>query len=404
MSNEDFYNYNRSSYIRLLTARNLARFTNMAFYVYFMWEIVYVYHSIFLVSLIPGFSFLGYLIVALPEGAIIDKYDRSKIYIIVNAIILASYFMLLKHSLYTIYTVDLISSTMIWIITDDLRAITKEIIPHEKMEHAQSINMFSSGIFELGGIITGGIFIFVGYDNLMLLLIAISIIELILSSTNRSKKLYVKKNNNTGFGGTAKIALTILPFLLLGLLLNGMFVALDVFASGLIHIIMHAPSYYYTFFVAGYPAGILFGGIISMNPKISKIHAKKYSMTVYIFLSGILFILIALNRIAILDGIFTIIIGTFLAFINIVLESKIINGIPNSITGKFNSLTMMFSVSSSPVMAFFFGYISRFVYFPDIILAAGIVVTISAISVRYVMESFDKNIGKVEPDYSETGV
>ncbi|MEM0139089.1 MAG: hypothetical protein QXZ44_00525 [Ferroplasma sp.] len=402
MTEIDLYENNKRTYIRLLISRNLARFTNMAFSIYFMWEIVYIYHSVFLVSLIPGFSLLGYLIIAIPEGVIIDRYNRNKIYIIINAFMVFSYLILIKDSLYSIYIVDLISSTIIWVISDDFRGIEKQIIPPEKMEHVQSMDMLSSGLFMLAGIILGGVFIFIGYNYLTLFLVSVSIIELLLSIKNTTKKLHITDNKNAfKFKSTVKITASILPFLLLGLLLNGMFIALDVFASGLIHIIMHAPSYYYTLFVAGYPAGMLIGGVISMNPRVNAYHGRKNSMALYIFISGIIFILIAINRMPVLDGVLTFIIGVFLAFINILLESKLINGIPDSIMGKFNSLATMFSISSSPVMAFAFGYLSEFVYFPYILLFAGIVVAMSSLSVKYVMNSFERNIKNIEIDFPE---
>ena len=91
MLTADLYKHNRSAFVRYLISRNIARLSNTAYYIYFMWEIIANYHSVLLVSLIPGFSMLGYLIIAIPEGSIIDKYDRHIIYIAVNVLMVITY-------------------------------------------------------------------------------------------------------------------------------------------------------------------------------------------------------------------------------------------------------------------------------------------------------------------------
>jgi hypothetical protein len=102
-----------------------------------------------------------------------------------------------------------------------------------------------------------------------------------------------------------------------------------------------------------------------------------------------------------LDGIGTFVLGIILAFINIYIETMIMNSIPSSITGKFNSLTAMFSVSASPVMAFVFGYLSKFLYFPYIITIVGIIMVFTSLIVIQIMDSFNKAMKKVEQENPE---
>jgi DHA3 family macrolide efflux protein-like MFS transporter len=402
MLTSDLYKHNRNAYVRYLISRNLARFSNTAYYIYFMWEIIANYHSVLLVSLIPGFSFLGYLIIAIPEGSIIDRYDRHFIYIGINILMVLTYSILFfGRSLFIIYAVDFLSSTFMWVVSDDFRALTKEIMPADHMATAQSADQLSSGVFTLAGIILGGAFIFLRYSTVYISLVVISILALAIIFVPKTIKVSHRSIVKNGFKSTVKIMKNILPFLLLTMLLNGMFIAIDVFASGLINIIMHASSIYYTFFIAGFPAGMLAGGLISMHSFYRPYQNNKRIMAFYIFMTGVIFILISLNRIPVMDGILTFLSGVILAFINVYIETMVINSIPSSITGKFNSLTAMFSVSSSPVMAFVFGELSRFIYFPYIITIVGVIMLISSLTVIKIMEGFNTAMEKIEKENPE---
>ncbi len=398
----DLYKHNRSAFIRYLISRNIARFSNTAYYIYFMWEIVANYHSVFLVSLIPGFSLLGYLIVAIPEGAIIDKYSRHIIYIVLNLFMIITYSLLIRgDSLLIIYAVDFLSSMFAWVISDDFRALEKEIIPAEHMANAQSADQLSSGLSTLLGIVTGGVLIFTAYRDVYILLIGISVLALAMifvPNTIMASHRSVVKN---GFRSTFKIVKSILPFLLLTTILNGMFVALDVFSSGLIYIVMHASSIYYTFFIAGFPTGMLVGGLLSMHPFFRKYQKSKKLIATYVMLTGGIIILMAFNRIPIMDGFLSFGAGLILAFINIYIETLVINSIPSSITGKFNSITTMFSVSSSPLMAFVFGYLSLFFYFPFILAAIGVITLFISLTVSKIMNGFTSSMEKIEKENPE---
>ena len=93
--------------------------------------------------------------------------------------------------------------------------------------------------------------------------------------------------------------------------------------------------------------------------------------------------------------------GVILAFVNVYIETMVINSIPSSITGKFNSLTAMFSVSSSPIMAFVFGYISGFLYFPYIITIVGVIILVSSFTVIRIMDGFNMAMERIEKENPE---
>ncbi len=402
MYKENLYKNNKKPFILFLISRNISTFANMIFYIYFMWIIVNEYYSVFLVSLIPAFSLLGYLIVAIPEGYIIDKYNRKKVFILLNLFSIIIYSVLfIKNSLLIIYSVDFFSSLLMWVISDDFRAITKEIIPEENIKNAQSMDQTSRGVAMFFGIILGGFFIFINHFFMYYFLVIISIISLVIILNLNARKIHKYKYNSNGFKYSFKIMKRIIPFLLLLMRLNGLFISLDVFSAGLIHIIMKASSIYYTLMILGYPAGMLLGGIISTRKMYSRLYGNEKYMVIYVLFLGFLLILISLNRVPILDSLFTFIIGIILAFINIELETLLINGIPSAITGKFNSITAMFSIGSSPAMAFIFGILSKFLYFPYIIAIAGIITIITSFTVISILKSFKMNISKIKDMYPE---
>ncbi len=401
MSKNDLYETRWNNYFRYLISRNISRYSSMAFYVYFMWEIIYNYHSILLVSLVPAFSLMGYLIIVLPEGHMIDKYNRFKLFIIINILMIITYAILFtSSSLLIIYIVDFFAALISWVVYDNFHAITKEIVNNSDMDRAISMDQGASGISELAGILSGGIFIYINYNYFVLFLIIISFAGLLLSLKYNVKGMY-QKNERASFKHVFKMMKTIYPFLIFAMVLNGVFVALDVFASGLIYIIMKAAPIYYTLFIAGFPAGMILGGILAVNKNVKKTNDSLKIMGIYIFITGLMFIFIAINRIPIMDFVFTFFMGLIIAFINIKITSMVLNSVPNSITGRFNSVGALFSAGSTPLMAVIFGFLSGFIYFPYIIATVGIITIILSLEINRVINSFKTNMEKLNELYPE---
>ncbi len=401
MLKNNLYETQWKNYFRYLISRNISKYSSIAFYVYFMWEIIYRYHSLFLVSLVPAFSLLGYFIIVLPEGHLMDKYNRFKLFIIINIFLIITYSVLtINKSLLIIYIVDFFSSLISWVMYDNFHAITKEIVNKNDMNKAVSIDQSVSGISELLGIISGGIFIFVNYSYFVSFLIIISITGLLLSLKYNVKGMY-KKNNNASFKHVFIIIKKIYPFLIFSLILNGIFISIDVFSSGLIYIIMKASPIYYTLFIAGFPSGMILGGLLSVNKNIKKINDSMKIIGIYLFLIGILFILIAINRIPIIDFAYSFSMGFIVIFINIKIGSMILNEIPNSITGRFNSVTTLFSAGSSPLMAVVFGFLSEFIYFPYLIAAVGVIAMLLSFMINNIIKGFKNNMEKITDLYPE---
>ncbi|WP_175267024.1 hypothetical protein [Acidiplasma cupricumulans] len=78
-----------------------------------------------------------------------------------------------------------------WVISDDFRGITKEIIPENSMVKAQSLDQTSSGLFTLAGTLSGGFFIFLERRYFYLFLIVISVVAVIMILGNHPAKYTV---------------------------------------------------------------------------------------------------------------------------------------------------------------------------------------------------------------------
>ncbi|WP_061951774.1 hypothetical protein [Acidiplasma cupricumulans] len=143
--------------------------------------------------------------------------------------------------------------------------------------------------------------------------------------------------------------------------------------------------------------GMLIGGIIAMK----KFTEKSGLLKLFVFGIGAIFIFIALNRIAILDSVLAVFLGIIIAFLNVYIETLIINSVPNSITGKFNSITTVFSGGSSPVMAVIFGILSEFIFFPYIIIITGLIMMASSFMVNRIFNGFKDRMDGMKIIYPE---
>ena len=136
----------------------LCRTSSFVFNLYFMWVIVVKYDSIFLSTLVPTISLLGYVIISLPEGFILDRFNSSYVGFISTILLLFAYVTLLfSRTLETIYTVDIISSILTAILFDAFIKSSKDIIDDSKNSTVSSLNQLGSGLSNVLGIIMAGI-------------------------------------------------------------------------------------------------------------------------------------------------------------------------------------------------------------------------------------------------------
>lgn len=365
---------------RLLLARGFIRLSSMMFAIFFMWRLITQYNSIFLVSLIPAFSILGYVIVSIPEGYILDKFDRFKIMFISSVIILLIYFPLLfSSSLLLIYIIDLFSSIFSFISADIFYTLIKDIVETEKLSQAMSFNVISRALFEILGILIGGISAaFIPFVFPYFLVIA-SLLAPILSFSLKSSVIKEKeeKQGELNYSHVIRLIKFMLPALLISLIANGLFIALDVFASGLFYDVLHSGALGYTAFILAFSLGALFGGTIGNRFSEKLLNAKVFALIMASF--SLVFYLIVIADFPYIEPLYTLFLGIGVSLIDIPLEVLITKIIPSKIFGRTNSLMMIFVTGSSPVMAVIYGFLSNFLSIKTIFVTLGSLMLIISI-------------------------
>ncbi|MGP6206581.1 MFS transporter [Cuniculiplasma sp. SKW3] len=370
MINKKLHDYPQWTKFRnYLIGRNLMRVAFYIFNIFFVWETIVQYNSVFLAGLIPALSAIGYLIIVIPEGYILDRYNRGMVFRISAVLSAITYLFLIFHQiLVVVYMVALISSVLSIVNSDSFNTIMKEIVPENRIQSAVSMSQGTNAISELAGIIAGGVLLYFPQMFMMITLISLPL----LSSLFGFGRTLNRKNSTDryGFKGAYRIIAVMMHFLLLTLIINGLFISLDVFGSGLIHIILHDPPLDYSIFIAGFPFGAIIGSLVS--GKISSYLSSIRIISLLIIPIGLYLLIIATSRSLYIDILMTILLGIFVIFVNIGLQTIFFHLIPDSVMGRVNSLTMIFSIGGSPIMATMFSILSNYFYFPDIMAAAAI--------------------------------
>ncbi len=388
MDGEENLGKNRR-FIRFWLAQLLIRLTVSIFYVYFIWIIAVKYNSIFLAGMIPAFSMLGYFIILIPEGYILDRFNRSKVVFIFSIFLTVSYSLLIfSNDLIIIYIVDILSSISASITFDAFQTITKEIVREDLYGKASAYMQFSINLSGIVGIAVGGISImFQNYFPYIIFSISIFSILFNIPYENLSKG-YEKYS----YGDILKFLKKFIPMLLVALIINGLFISIDVYSSGLIYFILKSTSFFYTLFIIGFPLGGLAGALF--GNRIAKKLENSLYLGIFIFILGIFMIIIAISRSVYIDPFLTFLMGFFTALLNIPINAIFLKIVPNEMIGRFNAFVTMVVVGAQPIMATVFSLLSSYFFLPDIILFAGVFISLTSIPAYYSIKKLLKYFSK----------
>ena len=369
MSNHSDMIKSNALFFRYLAARNVAKGSTYLFYVFFIWELVYRYHSVFLAGLIPAFSLLGYLIIVIPEGHLIDRRNRSAVLFVSSILLAGTYgFLFLRSSIPLILGVDLIASLLGWVSSDSFQGIIKSIVREEDYGRAVSLNQTGSAVSEIAGILLGGAMIYLGIDFLRIVLIGMAAVSAFMALPAQIQRADVAGRH---YIDALSYIRKMLFLMVISMLLNGLFISLDVYGSGLIRLVLHSTAFYYTLFLAGFPVGIVIGGMLISGRFVST-DLSLTLVTLEVTLIGILILAISFLRTAWLEPVLTVLMGVDVMMINVQLQSFTLKVVPNELMGRYNSISILFSAGGSPVMAIIFSVLSRFFYFPYVMAGAGV--------------------------------
>ncbi len=365
-----------NTFERLTISKTLIRITSLMFSTFFLWKIFIDTHSIIEDGLIPAFSLVGYLIISLPGGIILDKFRRSRVFFFVSIVPVFAYlFLFYSSDLIVLYIVDVIISMISGFTSDIINTIMKDFVAEENIGKASSLLIGTRALSDLLGLLAGGLGLLIGMNIFLSLIVGLSIVSIPLSLPVKGENRPTKSEKSISKIG--RIIYILMPVLLLALIVNGFFVCIDVFAAALVESVMHGSVIEYTIFLLGFPVGMITGSLISSK------HHDKFSkggiMVIELVLMGSLLILLGLDKNPLIPFFITFPMGLASAFLNISLQTLFIKIIPSNLLGRIGSLTNFLAIGSSPVMALFWTALSSKVYFPLIFVYSGIAISITSV-------------------------
>ena len=360
-------------FYRYLGSRFLSSIVSNAFTVYFLWKIVVAFKSVFLAGLIPTISLASDLIMVVPIGHLIDRFNSTKLGMLSSLILVSGVaILLIGKSIFLIYTATVLITIGVTTKGDTISATTKKNLNTEQFMSANQ-NLQGAGYASaLIGTLFGGFSIVYLTGYFVFVIFIMAIVSLLLSfpikeSQSAKEPVTVRSQLSSALGFLKRIT----GFLAVGFVLNGLIVSLDVFSSGLFHIVLKVNPIYYTLFVAFLSVGGITGSFASGLLKQRVNNAQRISLLILLYSPAILFI--ALVKSAIGDITDSFLIGFLLPVINIPLSVNLMKVVPRNIYGKVMAFLRVFLGGATPALAAVFSFLAIFFSVSSILLFVGIV-------------------------------
>ncbi|MGC8516238.1 MAG: MFS transporter [Thermoplasmata archaeon] len=361
-------------FYRYLSSRFLGSIVYNAFMIYFLWELVVAFKSVFLAGLIPTIALAADLITAIPVGHLIDRYNSTKLGMLSSSLLLAGIALLVtRQTVYLVYAATVFVSIGVMMKGDSISATIKKHLNQEQFTTANQNLQGAGYASSLIGTVFGGASIIYLREYFLLVMLALSITAFLLSfpipeQANDGQNATAMSGLASSIGFIKKIG----GFLAVGFVLNGLFISLDVYSSGLFHLVLKVSPIYYTLFVAFLSIGGIIGAILSGNVQKYVNTAYRISFLILLFSPAILFV--ALSRTAIGDIVDSLLIGILIPLINIPLQVNLMKIVPRNIYGKVMAFLRVFLGGATPAMAAVFSFMALFLQVNTILLYVGIIV------------------------------
>ena len=359
-------------FYRFLSSRLIASISGQIFLIYYLWYVVVAYDSVFLVGMIVTISLIVDLLLAYPIGHIIDHTNSTAVNFVGSILyglgFIIPFLGLGLEGVYigvAVYTVGYTSKG------DSFSAFIKRDVPTDQFQKATSYQQGAAGLSTLVGVVLGGMTIILLDKYLLVILLSFAVSSAILAFPIKEKDID-HKELTTETKEVLKFMRKIAGFLVFGFVINGLFISLEVYSSGIFHIVLRAGPMYYTAFSAALPLGMVIGSALAGL----KIERLGQNMSIALMLVGFspLLIAIGLSRIPLLDVFCAFGIGFLLPLINTPLFVKLTKIVPQEIFGKTMALLRVFVAGSTPVMATIFSMVAAFYAINIVILIVGIIV------------------------------
>lgn len=344
-----------------------------SFEVFFLWKIVEIYHSVFLAGMLTTITLGVAITSSIPIGHVIDRANSTVLSLIASLFALsASVLLFFSTHLYPIYIADALFTLGSTMKGDSFSAIIKKHLSSEDFHSANSITTGSRYLSLLAGTFLGGLAISFFSRLLIPIIIILALISMftaipIEEERNVREEGGIKKEMASAMHFYRKI----LGFLIVGLVINGIFQSIDVYSSGLFHLVLNASSVYYTVFIAVISIGGIAGSIL-VN-RVESLNDHPFFLAFLIILYAPFFIFLGISRSAAMDIFVAFIIGFLLPVINIPLTTKLMKAIPRNIFGKVNAFLRVFLNGSTPIVAALLSFVTLYFQVDVIFFYLGII-------------------------------
>ncbi|MCL4335624.1 MAG: hypothetical protein M1344_00135 [Candidatus Thermoplasmatota archaeon] len=346
-------------FYRFLVSKSVFTVSWTLFEIFFLWSIIEQYHSVFLTALIPTISMAVQLLATIPVGHVIDQLNKTVLNFLASVIFLGGITLLfLGQMSFIIYIIVAISSFANTLKGDTFFSLIKERVRNEGINKANSFNQMSVSLSSLIGIGFAGISLILLSHYIVLFLLILSAVSIFTSIPVKSKIQAFKTHERGRYRDIWAIFNQIKGFVAFGLVVNGMFVAITVYAAGLLKLYVHSGPLEYTLFEFSFPLGMLFGSLLSLS--IIKNIDSYLVVGGLVFFYAPLILVLGLNRIAWIDILTAFLIGLLNPLINIPLMSRFTKVVPLNIFGRVSAFLRIFLSSSTPVMAALLAFISLY--------------------------------------------
>ncbi len=345
-------------FFRLMISRILLGISFGAFTIFYLWYIVFYFKEVFLTGMVPTIYLASSLIVSVPIGHLLDKFNSTKIGFYASLMAMLPVIILFfQNSLEFIYISTAILSVAFTMKGDSFSASTKKHLDETQFHSASSYTFIASNVSSLSGTLIGGVCVSYFPQYFIYILTAIVILSISLSLPTKEIS-NSKSDESRGSGIISSISFykKMIGFLLVGFTINGLFESLDVYSSGLFHLVLHSQPIYYTMFVVVISIGGISGSFVTKTwPSIGS-NGKRISF--FIFLFSPILLGIGISPSPFIDIILSFSLGILLPLINVPLTAKLMAIVPREIFGKVMAFLRIFISGSTPLMAAFFSFVS----------------------------------------------
>lgn len=374
-----------SLFYRFMFSRALTGVSITSFTIFFMWDVVSRYHSVFLAGMMITIYVAVALIFSFPIGHLIDRLNNTTLNFIASAVVLAGFLVLLAGgNLIFIYAATAVSVFGQTLKLDSFSAIIKKHVLEGSFKKANSFSFAANSASSLLGTLIGGLSIVYLHQYFVYLLLAMTATSIFLSLPIAEKAYKAQEGGKAVLGemkAVASFLRNIAGLLVLAFFLNGLFISLDTYSSGLFNIVLKSSPIYYTAFSMSVPLGMMAGTPIA-NVKFFKRERPVAIALITLVFSPLIFLL-ALSRSPPVDVVDAFAIGLVLPVINIPINTKLMTAVPHGIYGKVMAFLKVFTQGASPVMGSVFSTMALFFSIPLVLFwVAVLVVPLTIYSMR----------------------